>query len=165
MVTSAAVRRKGIQAKAFLEAGEGGKRKKPSFTRLIVSNDRGHSKVRKLAEGVPIQKAERIRQRAKLGEDVFAGILGYSKVHYKRLQKGEKQSLRAVAANRLYRFAQVLEHAVELYEGDETAALKWLNNPNPAFEDHAPMELLKSEVGADMVDRLITQLELGILPV
>jgi putative toxin-antitoxin system antitoxin component (TIGR02293 family) len=72
--------------------------------------------------------------------------------------------LREAASNRLYRFAQILEHAINLYNGDEETALIWLKTPNVAFDNSTPLELLSSEVGSDLVDGLITQLELGILP-
>ena len=166
MTTSTGIRHKGIQAQKFLRASEAtGSKLKPSYTRLVMTATHGHVRVSKLAEGVSIQKAEQIRTRANLEEELFSSIIGYSKVHYRRLQKDTKKLLREGASNRLYRFAEVLEHAIEFYDGDEETALRWLSSPNPAFGNEAPMEMLKSEVGADMVDGLITQLELGILPI
>ena len=165
MTTSAEVRHKEVQAQRFLKVAEDEKPGfKSSYTDLIIVAH-GYLRVSKLAEGVSVHKAERIRVRAGLEEELFSRILGYSKVHYKRLQKNPKTLLREVASNRLYRFAQILEHAIELYDGDEETALRWLKTPNPAFGNETPIEMLKSEVGADMVDRLITQLELGILPI
>ncbi len=166
MTTSAEVRHKEVQAQRFLKVAEDEKPgSKSSYTDLVIAAAHGYLRVSKLAEGVSVHKAERIRVRAGLEEELFSRILGYSKVHYKRLQKNPKTLLREVASNRLYRFAQILEHAIELYDGDEKTALKWLKAPNPAFGNETPIEMLKSEVGADMVDRLITQLELGILPI
>ncbi len=166
MTTSAEVRHKEVQAQRFLKVAEDEKpSSKSSYTDLVIAAAHGYLRVSKLAEGVSVNKAERIRVRAGLEEELFSRILGYSKVHYKRLQKNPKTLLREVASNRLYRFAQILEHAIELYDGDEKTALKWLKAPNPAFGNETPIEMLKSEVGADMVDRLITQLELGILPI
>lgn len=166
MTTSAEVRQKGIQAQRFLKAsGAVEDKPKRSFTELIIPAGQGYARVSKLAEGVPITRAEQVRARVKIDEALFSSIIGYSEVHYKRLIKEKTKHLREVASNRLYRFAQVIEHAVELYDGDQETALRWLRHPNPAFGNQAPMEMLKSEVGADMVDKLITQLELGILPV
>ena len=166
MTTSAEVRHKEVQAQRFLKVAEDEKpSSKSSYTDLVIAAAHGYLRVSKLAEGVSVNKAERIRVRAGLEEELFSRILGYSKVHYKRLQKNPKTLLREVASNRLYRFAQILEHAIELYDGDEETALRWLKAPNPAFGNETPIEMLKSEVGADMVDRLITQLELGILPI
>jgi putative toxin-antitoxin system antitoxin component (TIGR02293 family) len=166
MTTSTEVRHKGVQAQRFLKVAEDEKlSSRSSYTDLIMVAVQGYMRVSKLAEGVSVHKAERIRTRANIEEELFSSILGYSKVHYKRLQKDTKTLLREVASNRLYRFAQILEHAIELYDGDEETALRWLKTPNPAFGKETPIEMLKSEVGADMVDTLITQLELGILPI
>ena len=49
-------------------------------------------------------------------------------------------------------------------EIDEETALIWLKTPNVAFDNATPLKLLSSEVGSDLVDGLIAQLELGILP-
>ena len=85
-------------------------------------------------------------------------------MHYSRLAKDPDKHLRGAASNRLYRFAQILEHAIDLYNGDEETALKWLKTPNVAFDNATPLELLSSEGGSGRGDGLITQLELGILP-
>lgn len=166
MTTSAAIRRKGIPAQEFLKARvAAGKGPENAFTKLVIASGRGHERISKLAEGVPVARAEKVRTQAKLEASDFSEIIGYSTVHYKRLAKDKAKHLRPVASNRLFKFTQVLEHAVDLYDGDLETALRWLKHPNPAFGDQTPMEMLKSEVGADMVDKLITQLELGILPV
>lgn len=166
MTTSTEARHKGVQAQRFLKVAEDEKlSSRSSYTDLIMVAVQGYMRVSKLAEGVSVYKAERIRARANIEEELFSSIIGYSKVHYKRLQKDTKTLLREVASNRLYRFAQILEHAIELYDGDEETALRWLKTPNLAFGKETPIEMLKSEVGADMVDTLITQLELGILPI
>lgn len=60
------------------------------------------------------------------------------------------------------RYIRVLDRAVALFEGDKTAALKWLNESNRALEWKAPAELLTSKSGAYEVMRLITRLELGV---
>lgn len=165
MSAATEIGRKGIQASTLLQhQKERGSNPKNSFTCLIIASTGGYEIIAKLAKGVAVSKAEKIRTRAKLEEEIFSSIIGYSKVHYKRLQKDTSKHLRERASNRLYRFAEILDHANELYDGDEQTALRWLKRPNPAFGDKPPMDMLKSEVGADMVDQLITQLELGILP-
>ena len=59
---------------------------------------------------------------------------------------------------------QLIEHATDLYNGDEKTALRWLKTPNVAFDSATPLEILSSEVGSSTIDSLISQLELGILP-
>lgn len=157
---------KGIGAQQLLAVGEGdGARSMGVFTGMILPRGQGgHEQVRELSLGVSGKVAERFRKRAGVDETAFSRIIGYSRMHYSRLAKSKSSLLRAAASNRLYRFGQILEHAIDLYNGDEKTALRWLKTPNPAFGDAAPIELLSSEVGSDMVDTLIAQLELGIVP-
>jgi putative toxin-antitoxin system antitoxin component (TIGR02293 family) len=166
MKTASNTSYKRIGAQKLLDAGEGdGARLRRVFTGMILPlGQGGHEQVRELSRGVSGKVAERFRKRAGIDETAFSGIIGYSRMHYSRLAKSGSGLLRAAASNRLYRFAQILEHAIDLYNGDEETALRWLKTPNPAFGDSTPIELLSSEVGSDMVDTLISQLELGIEP-
>lgn len=134
------------------------------YTEMILPMDQGHSVVRELSKGVTGKVAEQFRKKANIDESSFSSIIGYSRMHYSRLVKDGSKQMRGSASNRLYRFAQILEHAIDLHNGDEVTALKWLKSPSVAFGDSTPLEMLSSEVGSDMVDALISQLELGILP-
>jgi putative toxin-antitoxin system antitoxin component (TIGR02293 family) len=131
---------------------------------MILPHSHGCEMVRELSRGVTGKVAEQFRKRAKLDESAFSRIIGYSRMHYSRLAKDGERHLRGAASNRLYRFAQILEHAIDLYGGDEETALRWLKTPNVAFGSDTPLEMLSSEVGSGMVDSLISQLELGIPP-
>lgn len=134
------------------------------YTDMILPMDPGCGMVRELSKGVTGKVAEQFRKKANIDESVFSSIIGYSRMHYSRLIKDGSKPLRGPASNRLYRFAQVLEHAIDLYNGDEATAMQWLKAPNQAFGNSTPLAMLSSEVGSDMVDALISQLELGILP-
>jgi putative toxin-antitoxin system antitoxin component (TIGR02293 family) len=165
MNAQAAGRRKSVLAEEFLDVGGDPLAKiRGAYTNLILPKSQGHDVVRELSKGVTGRKAEQFRKKAGLDETSFSSIIGYSRMHYSRLAKDGSKLLRGTASNRLYRLAQVLEHAIELYNGDELTALRWLKTPNVAFGNTAPLEMMASEVGSDMVDTLISQLELGILP-
>ncbi len=131
---------------------------------MVLPRSHGHNMVRELGKGVSGKVAEQFRIQVNIDEGAFSRIIGYSRMHYSRLAKDGDKHLRGAASNRLYRFAQILEHAIDLYGGDEETALRWLKSPNAAFGSATPLEMLSSEVGSGMVDSLISQLELGILP-
>jgi putative toxin-antitoxin system antitoxin component (TIGR02293 family) len=135
-----------------------------SYTNLILPQSHGRDMVRELSKGVSGKVAEQFRKKVKIDESTFSCIIGYSRMHYSRLAKDGEKHLRGAASNRLYRFAQILEHAIDLYNGDEETALRWLKTPNVAFGNATPLKMLSSEVGSGMVDTLISQLELGISP-
>jgi putative toxin-antitoxin system antitoxin component (TIGR02293 family) len=165
MITRAAIRRKSIQAQELLDAAENIRAQtQHPYTHMLLPPGQGHNMVLELSRGVTGEIAEQFRKKVNIDESTFSRIIGYSRMHYSRLAKNPDKHLRGAASNRLYRFAQILEHAIDLYNGDEETALKWLKTPNVAFDNATPLELLSSEVGSGMVDGLITQLELGILP-
>ena len=157
--------RKGIHAQEFLDVADSAHAQTlHTYTHMVLPPGESHNMVQELSKGVTGKVAEQFRKKARIDESAFSSIIGYSRMHYSRLAKDGNKHLRGAASNRLYRFAQVLEHAIDLYNGDEETALKWLKTPNVAFDNGTPLKMLSSEVGSDMVDGLITQLELGILP-
>src|SRR5438045_7668724 len=57
-------------------------------------------------------------------------------------------------SDRLLRAARVFASAIELFEGDRSAALAWLSEPQTAFGGAIPLDLSRSEVGARAFDEL-----------
>ncbi len=165
MTIRATHRNKSIQVQEFLDVAKNTRAQtQHPYTHMVLPPTQGHNMVQELSRGITGKSAEQFRKKANIDENAFSRIIGYSRMHYSRLAKDGDKHLRGAASNRLYRFAQILEHAIDLYNGDEETALKWLKTPNVAFDDATPLDILSSEVGSDMVDGLITQLELGILP-
>jgi putative toxin-antitoxin system antitoxin component (TIGR02293 family) len=65
-------------------------------------------------------------------------------------------------SERLFRLTTVLDRALELFEGDEAAARRWLQKRRPIFDNQSALELAKSEIGAGEVKDLIGRLEHGV---
>ena len=65
-------------------------------------------------------------------------------------------------SDRLLRAARVLGRALELFEGDRSAAIEWLTSPLPALGDEQPIEVARTEVGAREVENLIGRIEHGV---
>ena len=66
-------------------------------------------------------------------------------------------------SDRLVRLARVFSRAIELYGGDSEGAQAWLMRPNRALGGASPFEMAKTEVGAGEVERLISQIEHGVI--
>ena len=165
MSNRATTPRNRIQAQKLLDSAKNAHTQtQHPYTHMVLPPNSSHNMVQELSRGVTGKVAEKFRKKANIDESAFSRIIGYSRMHYSRLVKDGNKHLRSAATNRLYRFAQILEHAIDLYNGDEESALRWLKTPNAAFANATPMKMLSSEVGSDMVDELITQLGLGILP-
>jgi putative toxin-antitoxin system antitoxin component (TIGR02293 family) len=65
-------------------------------------------------------------------------------------------------SDRLLRIARVVGAALDLFEGDVDEARRWLGAEQVALGGHAPLALLKTDVGAREVEQLVGRLEHGI---
>ncbi|TAI90913.1 DUF2384 domain-containing protein [Pectobacterium versatile] len=75
-----------------------------------------------------------------------------------------KKSFDTAICSGTLRVPVVSERAIELFEGDEALAEKWLSEPNRALGWKTPAEILSSQSGIDEVLRLITCIEQGVYP-
>ncbi|AFI90396.1 DUF2384 domain-containing protein [Pectobacterium parmentieri] len=75
-----------------------------------------------------------------------------------------KNSFGDAVDNGSLRAPVVSARAIELFEGDEALAEKWLSEPNRALGWKTPTEILSSQSGIDEVLRLITCIEQGVYP-
>ena len=65
-------------------------------------------------------------------------------------------------SERLLRMSTVFEKAVELFEGERDAAMRWLTTPQPALDNATPFDFARTELGAREVEDLIGRLEHGV---
>ena len=75
------------------------------------------------------------------------------RLHEERLPPAESE--------RVYRIARMLERASEVLGGPE-AARAWMKEPNFALGDRAPLELISTQPGAELVAELLGRIEHGI---
>ena len=66
-------------------------------------------------------------------------------------------------SERLLRLGMVFEKTLELFEGDRTAAQRWLSTPAKSFGGETPLSMVQTEVGAREVEDLIGRLEHGVI--
>lgn len=66
----------------------------------------------------------------------------------------------AAASERLWRLADMMKLAQEVFE-DEEAAKAWLRTPNLTFQDDAPMDYLDTEPGAIAVRQVLNAIATG----
>jgi putative toxin-antitoxin system antitoxin component (TIGR02293 family) len=69
--------------------------------------------------------------------------------------------LTAEQSDRLVRILRVIETA-EVTFGDPAKAHIWLRRPTTALGDHAPLDLLDTDIGAREVETLLTRIAHGI---
>jgi putative toxin-antitoxin system antitoxin component (TIGR02293 family) len=56
------------------------------------------------------------------------------------------------------------DEILELFEGDRTAAGKWLSSSVRGLGNHTPISIMGTEPGIQKVRRLVGQLEHGVFP-
>ena len=70
--------------------------------------------------------------------------------------------LEADESNRLVRLSRIFGRTLELFEGNQEAALRWLESPATALGGERPLTMSQTEPGALEVERLIGRLEHGV---
>jgi putative toxin-antitoxin system antitoxin component (TIGR02293 family) len=78
------------------------------------------------------------------------------------IRRKAKGKLAPDESERLLRMSNVFERAVELFEGDRAAAMRWLRTPQPALGNATPFDFARTEVGAREVEDVIGRLEHGV---
>ena len=66
-------------------------------------------------------------------------------------------------SDRLVRLARVFSRAIDLFEGDSEGAQRWMMRRNCALGGPSPFEMARTEVGAREVEKLIHQIEHGVV--
>lgn len=65
-------------------------------------------------------------------------------------------------SERLLRISTLFEKAVDLFEGDRAAAVRWLMAPKKALGNQAPLAYARTELGGREVENLLGRLEHGV---
>ena len=111
--------------------------------------------------GMPAQIVADTASRLGISQDRLYESLRLPRSTLKsRVSKG--QPLAAVEQDRIYRVHRVLERAQAVLE-DEAAAIAWINRDNRALGGEAPLALLDTEAGYELVQDTLCRIEYGVL--
>ncbi len=117
-----------------------------------------------IQEGFPSKSlAAFIKALPSLGrEDVIGKVVGVSKrTSQRRAKAGHTDRLSREQSGRLYRTAEIVAKAVEVL-GSTQAAERFLEEPALALDNMAPIDLLSTPAGAELVDRHLTRIDFGV---
>jgi putative toxin-antitoxin system antitoxin component (TIGR02293 family) len=76
-------------------------------------------------------------------------------------RKARNEPLNSEETDRAYRLARISAEADRVFANPEKAD-KWLRHQNPVFQGRTPLQLMKTEVGCNMVETLLHQIDHGI---
>ena len=76
-------------------------------------------------------------------------------------RKARTEPLSLEESDKALRAARVLALAEKTF-GDRKKALSWMRQPKKRFEGETPMQMLQTEVGARLVEEMLTQIDEGM---
>ena len=116
--------------------------------------------IRQIELGFSFSRLRLLESQSGLPVARIASIIGIPERTLARRRNSGR--LTSDESERLLRVSAVFEKAVDLFEGDRAAALKWLTSPKKALENETPLLYSRTELGAREVENLIGRLEHGV---
>ena len=109
-------------------------------------------------QGLPVSSVDELRREGLTFSEVHGLVLPARTLKH-RIAK--KQRLSMEETDRVMRVAKVMALAEQVF-GNREKALGWLRRGNQRLHDRAPLEMLRSEVGGELVRQMLHQLDEGI---
>ena len=114
---------------------------------------------RRVSEGLSPDALNVVQDRLDLSNAELAHVVHISPRTLTRRKKEERLS--PDESERVYRVARLIEIAARVL-GSEDEAREWMKEPNYALGEQVPLEVARTEPGAELVERLLGQIEHGI---
>lgn len=121
-----------------------------------------HGLLRALQRGIAYRAFERFRRNTSLSVDRLIDLINIPRRTLTR-RKADGRFL-PDESDRLIRAARLFAKTLQLFEGDRDATVEWLMTAQPALGGGVPLDLARSELGAQEVERLVGRLEHGVFP-
>jgi putative toxin-antitoxin system antitoxin component (TIGR02293 family) len=128
--------------------------------KLGVAPLRSDRDLARLVEGrLPLSSLEALSGHGMSDEEIYTFIVPRRTLVHR---KSRKEALSPEESDRAVRIARITALAEELFGEDDKAA-RWLRKPKSRFDGRAPMELLKTDAGARLVEEMLLQLQYGFV--
>ncbi|MBI2151046.1 MAG: DUF2384 domain-containing protein [Acidobacteria bacterium] len=116
--------------------------------------------ISQVERGFSFKSLRKLESHSGMPVSLIASIIGIPERTLARRKTAGK--LTSEESERLLRISSVFEKAVELFEGDVAAAVKWLTTSQKALGHNPPWAYARTELGAREVENLIGRLEHGV---
>lgn len=151
---------RGSEIQAYLEAVRASRGPHAYVTLLGLRTFETPALHQKVEKGLPFGSFEKLVRVMALPIQAVAEVL---LIPARTLQRRRAEGrLHPDESDRLIRLSRIVGKAIELFEGDGDAALRWLRSPARALGGAAPLDLAKTEPGTLEVEQLIGRLEHGV---
>lgn len=111
-------------------------------------------------QGVLRAEADRVAGLVGLTDKEMAAAIGLSSSYLHRLKT--QQRISQQASERLSLLENLLQHALNTFDGQTTTVLGWLRSPLRELEFQTPLQTLDTVTGYTLVDRVLGRIDHGI---
>lgn len=111
-------------------------------------------------KGLPYKSLEAIVEKYHLDLARMMSLISVSPRTMAR--RKEEQRLTAQESDRLARVARILAYTTEVF-GTETKASTWLTRPNQILDGTAPLDLLDTDLGTQVIESMLGRIEHGVI--
>jgi len=108
-------------------------------------------------ERLPLTSVESLSSHGMSDEEIYSFIVPRRTLVHR---KTRRESLTHDESDRAVRIARVTSLAEEVF-GDDAKASRWLRKAKTRFEGRSPLEMLRTEAGARLVEEMLLQLDYG----
>jgi putative toxin-antitoxin system antitoxin component (TIGR02293 family) len=108
-------------------------------------------------ERLPLTTVESLSSHGMSDEEIYSFIVPRRTLVHR---KNRHESLTHDESDRAVRIARITSLAEEVF-GDDAKASRWLRKAKMRFEGRSPLEMLRTEAAARLVEELLLQLDYG----
>ena len=121
----------------------------------------GDDKLRELINiGFDIKVLSRTASFLSVSNEIIANAIRLAPTTFARRKKYGR--LNPDESDRAFRLIKVADRAIDLFEGDVSEAMKWMNKPAIALDNKKPIEMLGTSAETIAVLKLIDRIEYGV---
>ena len=114
---------------------------------------------RLVEQRLPLTSLDSLSKHGVSDEEIFMYVLPRRTLAHRR---SRHEPLTHEESDRAVRLARIASLA-EVVFGDDAKAGRWLRKPKQRFDGRTPIEMLRTEAGARLVEELLLQLDLGMV--
>ncbi|CAG5071898.1 hypothetical protein DYBT9623_03874 [Dyadobacter sp. CECT 9623] len=118
------------------------------------------SLIRISREGVLRATADEVSDLVGLTDNEVAYVLGMTPRNLHRIQADKK--LGTDASERLLLLKNVLNHALDTFDGKSNTVRNWLRTPLSELDDQSPLQLMDTITGFGLVEDVLGRLDYGL---
>jgi putative toxin-antitoxin system antitoxin component (TIGR02293 family) len=129
-------------------------------SKLGISSLRSDRDLARLVdERLPLTSVESLSTHGMSDEEIYSLIVPRRTLVHR---KTRHESLTHDESDRAVRIARITSLAEEVF-GDDAKASRWLRKAKTRFEGRSPLEMLRTEAGARLVEEMLLQLDYGFV--